>query len=231
MQTGEEIPPRLDPERLRLATRLLQNPQGLITVAMGATLLVSSVVKHTSGWYWSVLYLSACLAFLFSYKRMPGYYRNRFGYVEPKSGMSPREARGCLILGLGFLVLIIFGRWIGRAADSVVVWATNALHSALSDPDHRLHLAPLLYWLSLSLLGGRQKWDPYWRYFAIGGTLVWSFVAFYPLNHPDIAKNLLWAITNSGWLGLTLIAFGTYEHHLLVHLLPRRKQHDDSNDL
>jgi len=218
---------RLDSERLQLMTKLLQSLQGLKLVLLGVVFLIHDMRRvFLRDWFADLPWTLLGIAWFISIIRISEYYRRRFGYVEPQDTTTTRQF---VILMSTLLALLFFGKEIVPLAEYAFDWANNALHVAVWDDDHRLHLAPLLFWLFILPWGGRIKWDPYWRYFICAGIFIWSFVVFYPVNHPDIARNTIWTIADSGWRGLTLIALGMYEHLLLVYLLPRRKEEHADN--
>jgi len=226
---------QLDPERLRFITRSVQNKQGLVWVACGVGFCAFDLVGVVAiPWYLAPLWIASVVLCLIGYFHIPKYYRRRFGWIKPSDGNMSGKAFGILLLGL--LVLIIFGRKIGLFADALVADASNQIHIWFSDPAHHLNLAPVSLWLlylCLHLWGRLRhpnQGDPNFGYFLGAGTLAWAFVAFYPLQHPEVVRLLSWRILNTCWFGLTFIAWGLYEHLMLVHLLPKRIHEDDDND-
>ena len=71
----------------------------------------------------------------------------------------------------------------------------------------------------------------YKMYFLASGALAWAFAAFYPMWHPDATHPALCKFLNEGWMGLSFIAWGLYDHLTLVRLMPRRiDNYKDDND-
>jgi hypothetical protein len=51
--------------------------------------------------------------------------------------------------------------------------------------------------------------------------LLWTGVlVFLPLREPKVTQQTLWRILNAGWLGVSMVLLGVYNHLTLVHFLP-----------
>jgi hypothetical protein len=125
-------------------------------------------------------------------------------------------------------VLLFFGRPIGRYADSIIAVVQSMI------PAHPLTFSPALSWslyLCASFRRNPQREDFYKMYFLASGALAWAFAAFYPMWHPDATHPALCKFLNEGWMGLSFIAWGLYDHLTLVRLMPRRiDNYKDDND-
>ena len=208
-------------ERLRYVTRRFQALQGLTWVALGAMMLLIRLEDlHGDGWS-DLAWLLFWLTFATTVHYIPNYYRRRFGSVEPLGPSNKQAAVFVLVM----LVLLLFGRPIGRYADSIVAH----LQSMISEPAHPATIFPALFWFALwctSLRWHPQQEDRYRMYFLSLGIFAWTFVAIYPLWHPSVTNTALWRTLNAGWLGISLIAVGIYDHMTLVRLLPNRVEDD-----
>jgi hypothetical protein len=69
--------------------------------------------------------------------------------------------------------------------------------------------------------------DPFRPYFYLLGTFATCVVVFCPYWYPAARGVAAWKILNAGWLGLSCVALGLYQHLLLVRLMP---QHGRDND-
>ena len=64
--------------------------------------------------------------------------------------------------------------------------------------------------------------------FSLLGLLAFASIASLAVWRPDVRLSQLWRILNDGGIGLSLIAWGLYEHIRLTLLLPKRvSEHDD----
>jgi len=218
-----------DPERLRYVTRsvLVLQSQGLNTVALGAAFFLFRLHYFFKGspFYWW-LTIAAVAALVATGRYIPKYYQRRFGTVE-----SPNLSNKQFVVVLSvFLALVFFGRAVGRSADSFTASASDRLHAAISDPGHRVSLLPVVFWLLflcldlIGLLWGTRRTALSKLYFSLVGTLFWAFVVFYALYQPPPVHVLFWKVLYTGWLGLSFMAIGLYDHISLVHLLPKSAQ-------
>jgi len=101
----------------------------------------------------------------------------------------------------------------------------------ISDPDHRAHLLPVLYWFAVLCAAGTNRSHfarLRWVSFSACFDLLWTGVlVFLPIRHPEILQEPLWRVLNAGWFGIMML-LGLYDHLTLVRLLPGRDQiHDD----
>jgi hypothetical protein len=55
-------------------------------------------------------------------------------------------------------------------------------------------------------------------------------VFLFPLQHPAITQLLFWRILSAGWLGISFMAIGLYQHMALVRLLPKKNQEEKEGD-
>jgi len=229
--TPEQNAATIDPERLRYVTRsfIALQGQGLNLVLFGAAFFLFSVHDFFQGSEISAwLIIPAGVAIAAAFRYIPKYYQRRFGTVE-----SPSLSNKQFVVFLSvILALAFFGPSIGRFADSFTATASDRLHAAFSDPGHRVNFLPVLFWLWLLctdltfLLRHRRRTDPSRPYFTFVGTLFWTLVVVYPAYQSEPMHALFWKVLNVGWLGLSFIAIGLYDHIGLVHLLPKRAQEE-----
>lgn len=209
-------------ERLRYITENFQSLQGLTWVALGAVFFLTSS-EDVSGialpWWLGLLIVPLGIA---AFRYIPKYYEQRFGSVEPRY---PSNTHAVIFL-IVILVLAFCGRSIGRYADSVVPQVSNKIHGMISDPDHRANLSPILFWVVLVFAGPSRRPKDLVRVrlaFDFACLLLWIVVsAFFPLRHPDVTHLTLWRILDAGWLGISMILVGLYEHLTLLRLVPAR---------
>lgn len=212
----------LSAERLKYVTEHFHQLQGLTFVAFGIVYLfpVTGVFWDrwpVSGWLAvpiGVALVGACVA---TFPYLPKYYRRRFGWIEPHSPDMTNKQLVFLLLVL--LALLFFGRPIGRYADSILADVRSMI------PAHPVTFSPALLWsfyLCMSFRRNPHQEDLYRMYFLASGALAWAFTALYPIWHPDAMHPALWKFLDDGWLGLSFIALGLYDHLTLVRLMPRR---------
>lgn len=221
---------RLDPKRARYITENFSKLQGLNGAALGAGLAVWQMVDtywRNSGWasLAVVPFIGANLA-LFIY--LPRYYRDRFGWIQPRPSATVRSTGWIADASDKKLFLVVSVTVVFFAVFALAIWvvvdlAQHALHMQLA-------LTPLSYWLILSVvaLWFRQSigWSKLWAIFAMA--VASAFATFYPLGHPMNGTDLLLLRTlNAGSIGLFLVAWGLYNHIKLLRLMPARVAEDD----
>jgi hypothetical protein len=218
-------------ERLRYVTENFQALQGLTLVCMGGWLFFSEaedIPGVVPPWWLKLLTLLALGLYLAALRYIPRYYERRFGSVEWRvRRVSPIDIKS-LVLQLVFVVLLLVVLLFGLAGGRYLNWA----HRMLSDPDHRANLPPVLYWFAFLCAWasnrshfGRLHMVLFSAYFLI----LWTGVSvFLPLRHPEVTQQTLWRILNAGWLGISLMLMGLYNHLTLVRLLPRRGRTNDN---
>jgi len=236
----------LNAERLKYVTEHFHQLQGLTWVALGAALLfqqsvLGDLLPFPRG-LTDLIFLAlslACYTALFRYA--PRYYRGRFGWIEPRYGRPDYKrlrflfkrrvfflklfAFFLLVFLSVLLVLRLLGRPVGHYADSII----GDFHSMI--PAHPVKFSPALCWsvcLCACFRTNPQKEDLYRTYFLASGALAWAFVALYPIWHPEAMHPTLWKFLNSGWIGLSLIAWGLYNYMTLVRLMPKRIETHDA---
>lgn len=212
-------------ERLKFITENFLRLQGLGTAAIGVWLFFVEIGDIRNLPVWMTLltapaYLVGAMLYIKLIDRLPKYYEKRFGRVEPK-------ASGNILLQAAIFILFFVGLFIwGSKLEVGVSRAENWIHQTMPTATGIL---PLVLWIIglAHSLGKRMRFDPYCLYFYCLGTLVTCAVAFCPAWYPGVRGILLWRVLSAGWLGLTLIAMGVYDHFLLVRLMPTHGGDDD----
>jgi len=214
-------------ERLKYVTEHFKALQGLRSVLVGLFLLLPPMQDlywpnwPFRGWFF-LLVLAALMASAHYIRR---YYRCRFGWVEPRAPTNKQSAIFLLVLFL----LLLFGRSLGRYADSIIA------HVQLTVPDTAFpYTFPVLFWVAALCTSVRrhpQQEDQYRIYFLSLGAFAWALVALYALRRPGIMPLMFWKTLNACWLGISLIAIGLYDHMTLVRLLPKRIPGDDDGGI
>ena len=208
----------LNPEKLRYVTEHFHELQGLASVLLGAFFLVSPMEDlfwinwPLRGW----LFLLVFGAEITGVHYVRQYYRHRFGSVESRSPTAKQFA----IFVSGLVVLLLFGRPLGRYADSIISRGQSTLPNAFFPLTF-----PTLFWFAVlcgNIRHHPQREDVHKMYFLSLGAFAWTLVAIYSLLRPDIMPLMFWKILNACWLGISLIAMGLYDHMTLVRLLPKR---------
>ena len=216
----------LNAERLRYVTEHFYQLQGLTLVGLGGALLVPEGfldILPLRGWLRALTVLVLAAAFIATLRYLPKYYRCRFGWIEPRS-MTNRQF---VFLLLGLLALLFFGRPIGHHADSIIADIQFMI------PAHPVTFSPAALWLFLLCVSFRKNLcqeELYRMYFMASGALGWALVALYPIWNPDAMHPALWRLLNAGWLGVSLIALGLYDHLTLVRLMPERIENPEADD-
>lgn len=214
----------LNAERLKYVTEHFHELQGLTSVLLGAYFLAWPMQElfwanwPFRGWLF-VLVFAGEIAAVHYVRR---YYRRRFGWVEPRGPTVKQLAIFLLVLFL----LLLFGRPLGRYADSIIFHVQSPISNAFFP-----FTFPILFWLAVlgtNIRRHPQQEDVYKMYFLSLGAFAWTLVALYTLRRPDILPLMFWKTLNSCWLGASLIAMGLYDHLTLVRLLPKRVDtHDE----
>lgn len=225
--------PGFNPERLRTLTQRFAalRQGGLNSVAFGI-LGFTVEVWDLPQWWLKALFpmLSVPLLLCFTREYIPKYYERRFGHIESRS-LSSKESVQFLALVVFFVGFVIVGSIMGARADALLATISNQLHVAISDPEHRINLNPVLYfllWLMLYVSSFLSRPQAATRSYAIiVAPLPWALLALCPLRYPMVSQFLLWKVLTTGWLGLTFVTIGIHEHIRLVRMFPRRI--DDSN--
>ncbi len=217
----------LTAERLKYVTEHFHQLQGLTYVALGAWFLL---IDSLRGVYFdfSRWLLLLYLLFLFAMLYLPKYYRRRFGWIDRQAARMTNKQFVFLLLAL--LMLLFFGRPTGRYADSILADVQSMI------PAHPVTFFPAIVWsvyLCLSFRRNPHQEDFYRMYFLASGALAWVFTAICPIWHPDAVHPALWRFLNTGWVGLSFMALGLYDHLTLVRLMPRRmgNEEDDSDGI
>jgi len=224
----EAVETNLEPGRLRRITQSLlslQSGGGLTSAAFGLFLFGMCAQDVLPGRTGDLLPAVAALSWWLADRYVPKYYERRFGHVESSSSSESLSARGFLILLLVLLILAIVGPAIGRRADVLFGNLDNQLHILISDPERRVSFAPILYWAFLLMIGVLGAGPNRNKSLVLAATFIgicWTAFFFYPLHHPEVAHLLLWKIVSTGWLGISIMAIGLYEHSSVVLLLPKR---------
>ncbi len=150
------------------------------------------------------------------------YYRRRFGRVEPKLEISSSHGIRFLLL----LALLIWLLWL-----SIKLGIVRRVGLIISHFVPQSAYALLLWSLPLLLFRGRAfERNREGVYFFLLGTIVYSWVAFYPLWNPAIRQLELWRILNAGWAGISLTAISLHNHLALARLLPKRSSEEDTHE-
>jgi hypothetical protein len=214
--------------RLRYVTKNFQSLQGLTWVAFGSAFFLSSiedVLSRPLPWWFLLLGIALIIA---AYRYVPKYYQRRFGSVEPRSPSNKHAVIFLLVL----LALGLFGHPLGRYLDSVIPQVNNQIHVMISDPDHRTNLLPVIFWTVPLFAGGLRRPRDARRLgvpFDMACLLFWAVaLVFYPLRYPDVTRLMFWKLLNTGWLGISMIVIGLYDHLTLVSLLPGRVREGDN---
>ena len=220
----------IDQDRLRYATRTLGAQQGLYLIVFGAGLLPIELreVLPPIAREWSLLkalaYFVACAFVWTTYTRLiPRYYQRRFGHVELKEP----SAKGFAVFLLAVFVLFFFGQALARRLDPMISDVVARVHVAISDPDRHVDLWPPVFWTGLLLTGLRRhlaKIELRRLSFLIVGIILFTSVAFYPMWHPEARQLGIWRVLNAGWMGISLMVLGLYDHITLLLLLPKRTE-------
>jgi hypothetical protein len=67
-------------------------------------------------------------------------------------------------------------------------------------------------------------------FFLASSALAWAITGLYALRHADAVHFTLWKFLNNGWLGLSFIALGLYNHYTLVRLMPQRIENEEHDN-
>jgi hypothetical protein len=216
----------VDHERLRNVTRILGARQGLYTVLFGMIWLLKElgdVWEWREGWLSLRLSLPAGIAIVILANRrwIPRYYRKRFGHVEPRE-ISAKQFG--VFLGV-IILLMFFGEPLAHRVDPMVSSVSNHLHLAISDPAHKVDLAPSFFWAVMLISGLVGDWRSIeWKklFFVFCGMLAFTSIVLVPIWFPEARQARLWQLFNAGGFGLSLIALGLHDHITLVLMLPKR---------
>jgi hypothetical protein len=211
--------------RLQYVTKNFNDLQGLMTAALGIEFLAFRISDlHINSWLSFLMSVFGIVVGFIALRRLPEYYERRFGQVEPKSKPKPMtrgEAIGCLGFIVGILVFSIFGGPLGTAIN----YHLNAMFAV---PDHRLNFLPILFWLvglALNIPSRHDRLIDLRRTFLFpGGTLVWGAVMLLPFYNSELANLTWWKLLDDGWLSISLVMIGLYNHFMLVWLLPRKSE-------
>lgn len=207
-----------EPERLKFITEHFSALQGLNFVAVGTMFFLWSVGDILPVRLWADLLAIGLLIFVV--RCLPKYYEHRFGRVEPKGPTN--------LQAIVFVVIIIVCLIWGRHLELILSNLEERVHQAIPAATG---VSPLVLWIFgfINSQGRRSRFDPQGPYFFFFGVVLTSIVAFGPLWYPGTKQLILWRILASGWLGLTLIAWGLHNHFLLVRLLPHRGRNNDES--
>ena len=232
MLEGNFEPGRL--HRIMWAVVSLQSMGGLTYAAMGLSLFASSVEDIIPIPYLGrFLGILALVVWLLAFKYVPGYYERRFGHVDPpKSPMTPRQALIFLSLVVLFVLYIViwpfFGLAIGRQLDIFFGSLGDQVHLLIHDSEHLVRFGPILccaLFAAFSFGGWRDRnRDRALLLIMTIAALFWIVFLVYPLHHPAISQVLLWRILSAGWLGISTMTMGLFQHIRVVLLLPKRPQ-------
>ena len=245
MEARANVGPALNAEKLRYVTEHFHQLQGLTLVVSGAFILLPTMNDlvwdrlPVRGWVLTLIraaliaaYVVAFRYFLNIWEYIPEYYRRRYGLVEPRKAgkWSKTESVGCLfgilLFLLSFLMYVFFGRQIGRYADSILADVQSMI-------PHPVTFLPVTMWflyMCASFPRNPHQEDFYKMYFLASGMLAWAFATLYPMWHPDAMHPTLWKFLNDSWMGLSLIAWGLYDHLTLVRLMPRRIRNEEDDN-
>jgi len=212
--------PALEPKRLRFLTENFAALQGLNYVPLGAASLLSQTdrIFHYSEWWWWPAVITVCVIWN---RYIPRYYRQRFGYVEPRSPSNKQIAY--------FLLALIFLFIFRRDLDRYVLDLSQVIRSTISDPRGQVSLLPLVAWIGTlfaSFLKPSLRTLERFCFYSIG-IIASAGIAFYPLGHPRATEELLWETLNAGSFGFGLIAMGLYDHFTLVRMMPKKFEEND----
>jgi hypothetical protein len=220
----------IDQDRLRYVSRTLGAQQGLYLIVFGAGLLPIELreVLPPIARAWSPLtalaYFAECAFIWTTYTRLiPRYYQRRFGHVELKEP----SAKGFAVFLLMVFVLFFFGQALARRLDPMISDVVARVHMAISDPDRRVNLWPPFFWMTMILTGLRRqpgKIEFQRLSFLSAMLIIFTSVALYPKWHPDAQQLGIWSVMNAGWLGISLMVLGVYDHLTLLLLLPKRTE-------
>jgi|SRR5215469_2341857 len=215
----------VDQERLKFITVQVYARQGLTFVLIGSMLLLFDMgrIYDPPGWAFLLIAPAYFVALKFYIKlidRLPEYYERRFGKVEPKSSGNVLLQTGMFIVF--FVVLFVWHSKLNTWDSELERWIHQTVPTATG-------IFPLLLWIGALIhsLGKRIRFDPYGAWFCLLGTFATCALAFCPIWWPSVAGTLLWKSLSAGWLGLTLITMGLYNHYLLVRLMPKQAGDDD----
>jgi hypothetical protein len=204
--------------RLKMVTEQCASGNGLNFVFVGAILLLASITRFDLVPFWVLI--SFFLASLPLARYIRQYSERRFGWVEPK----PPSNKAVGIFLLVMFVGVFFRHWIENQLNPVLSDLADQIHLAISDPNHLVDLQPLVFWMVWCCANFRwsliRKGESILLLF-VSGLLVWAGVALSPLWHPEVRQLILWRVLNDGWLGITMIAVGSYQYINLLRLIPR----------
>jgi hypothetical protein len=208
-------------DRLRYVAGNYQSLQGLTWVCLGGGLVLletEGIPGITFPWWLNLL---GCGLVFVAVQYVPKFYERRFGSVE--SRVSPINIKS-LALVLALLFALFLWPGIARHGNPVAAKVSSVAHRMISDPGHKVNLWPFLYWFGLLCTWALTR-SHFGRLrmvlFAACILLLWTGVlVFLPLREPKVTQQTLWRILNAGWLGVSMVLLGVYNHLTLVHFLP-----------
>jgi hypothetical protein len=202
-----------DPSRAREIARAI-SARGLWFAVFGLTMFLFEV---DAVWGWNpFLGLLSFALFMCADRFVNKYYEQRFGWVEPPS----ISTRGFVILMGTLIMLFFFGRYVESALSGLGAYLdtmfSNSGRSVLWQP-----AAFWTLWVFPAALFSRDKDRRSIAFLACATTLL-ALIGMLPLWFPECSQNLAWRSFKAGWLGLSCIALGFYDHIRLLLLLPKK---------
>lgn len=224
----------LEPGRLQRITQSLLSLQaggGLTYAAAGLALFSASIDGVLPGGFTGFLTAFAAVTLFLAYRYIPKYYERRFGHVEPaKYSMGRGEAVVFLLSVTLFLLYILYlliapfiGLAVGRSLGVFLGSPVDQVHVLIHDPEHLVHFGPILFCaLTISLRAVSRRRDRGLVLMMNLAALLWIAFFLYPLHHAAVTQNLLWKTVSAGWLGISIMAIGLFQHMRVALLLPKR---------
>jgi hypothetical protein len=209
-----------DPSRAREIARAI-SARGLLCATYGMGLFfvqVDDVWPGKRGW--GILFGLLPLAlYLGAGRVVKRYYERRFGWVEPVEPGSVSN-RAFVIL----MVTLIFLFFFGRPIESALSGFAGYLNVMLSGSGRSFFWHPAALWTVWffpALVFSRNRDWPTIT-FAVLGTTVVILIGMLPLWFPGCLQSLAWRLFQAGWLSISLMAIGFYDHIRLLLLLPKK---------
>jgi hypothetical protein len=208
-----------DPSRAREIARAI-SARGLLSATLGIAMFfvqVDDVWPGKRGWNPLLAFFPLAL-YLGCYRFVNRYYERRFGWVEPAS-ISNRT----FVILMGTLIFLFF---FGRHVEAALSGVGDYLDAMLSGFERPISWYPTVFWTYLLLLGAGSSTDRDWprMTFLVAGTTLVTLMGMLPLWLPGCVQSVAWKLFQAGWLGLSLMALGFYDHIRLLLLLPKKEE-------
>ena len=206
------------PSRARALTRAI-SARGLWFAMFGAAIFLSEIAP-----LWSKNLYAGVLPFLLFVpvgRLANRYYERRFGWfeVEPEAKGNPGAIAwiGMLLLGLYF-----FRYYIGLALSVLADYFDNMFSTSvpLSTVFWDLRIRLFIFLLLALSINKNRDWQK--TRFLIAVAALLTLIGMLPLWFPECKQSLAWRSFAAGYLGLSVMALGLYDHIRLLLLLPRK---------